>query len=430
MSAMGDLPEEMLLQCMRCGFCLPACPTYRHLEVETHSPRGRIALVRAATSGRIDPQTHLKQPIALCLGCRACEPVCPAGVRYGGILEGARALIREHSRSRGVRGWLEYLLLSRVIPDIRWMRRLGGWLWLYRALGLARLARTLGLLRFLPASIRAFETVLYDLAPPGERLEFGKTYGPAGPPRGKVALLAGCVGEALFHRTNRSTVRLLRAAGYQVTMPANQTCCGALHAHAGELEKSRALARQNIASFEHSGADLYLTNAGGCGAALKEYPALLAHDPAWAARAAAFSARVRDVSEVLFEADLPAFRTVAVQATYQDSCHLANVQGVREQPRRLLRRMPGLRLVEMAESDRCCGAAGTYSLLHFDVSMGILAEKMARVAQTNASLIVTGNPGCLLQLRLGIRRARLEGKVRAEHLVDVVAAHCEHLADL
>ncbi|MBI3946569.1 MAG: (Fe-S)-binding protein [Armatimonadetes bacterium] len=430
------IPYDELTNCTRCGFCLPACPTYRHLARETHSPRGRIALLKAAADGQINLVPDVVPPLDLCLGCRACEPVCPAGVHYGRILEAGRAEVFRRARSgRPVRHrathWLQRLVFERVIPNGRLLRFLGGLLWLYEWTGLRRLARAAGLLRLLPLRLGEFEVALEDLAPPTERLPPGAVYPAAGERRGRVAFLTGCVADALLHRTNRRTVQVLCAAGFEVAIPEGQTCCGALHAHAGDLATARALAKRNIAAFEASGAEWHVSNAGGCGAALREYPHLLRDDPEWEPRARAFAARARDVCELLAEhAALPELAGLKERVTYQESCHLGNVQGVRAQPRDLLRAVPGLEFVEMAEADRCCGSAGSYSLLHFDISMRILDEKMAHLKATGASVIVTGNPGCLLQLRLGIHRAGLADRVRAEHTVDLLARACRSLPPL
>lgn len=422
------IPSDELIRCMRCGFCLPACPTYRHLGRETYSPRGRLALLKAASEGEIPLTPTLLPPLDLCLGCRACESLCPVGIPYGHILEAARA---EIFRQRGrLKAWQRFLL-QRLIPNARALRLLGGLLWFYEKTGLRRIARATGLLRRLPLHLGEFEAALGDVAPPWERLPQGALFLPAGPSRGRVALLTGCVAEALFHRTNRRTIQLLCAAGFEVVLPKRQTCCGALHAHLGDLETARALAQRNIAAFEASGADLYVSNAGGCGAFLREYPHLFLCDPLWQERACAFSARVRDVSEVLAERlTLLPLQGLEERITYQDSCHLAHVQKVKAPPRDLLRAVPGLQFVEMAEADRCCGSAGSYALLHFDVSMRLLDEKMAHVKATGASVVVTGNPGCLLQLRMGIQRAGLTGKVRAEHTVDLLARACRRLPPL
>ncbi|HOM82411.1 MAG TPA: (Fe-S)-binding protein [Armatimonadota bacterium] len=417
--------------CMRCGFCLAACPTYRHLGRETHSPRGRLALVKAATEGQLDPVAALRQPLDLCLGCRGCEPVCPAGVVYGHVLEEARAALAQRNRPSGLKRWGQRFLFEWLVPNTRLLRFLGGLLWFYEKLGVRWLARATGILKRLPMHLGEFEAALTDLAPPTERLPHGALYPAAGERRARVAFLTGCVAEALLHRTNRRTVQLLRACGFEVVIPKGQTCCGALHAHAGELEMARRLAKQNIAAFEASGAEFYVSNAGGCGAQLLEYPHLLRDDPQWAERAGRFAARVRDVAELIAtQGALPALRRVNERVTYQDSCHLANVQKVKTEPRDLLRRVPGLELVEMTESDRCCGSAGSYSLLHFDVSMRILDEKMEQLRRTGATVVTTGNPGCLLQLRLGIHRAGLAGQVRAMHTVDLLAEACEKLPKL
>jgi glycolate oxidase iron-sulfur subunit len=328
-------------------------------------------------------------------------------------------------------GLVQRIVFERVVPNVRLLRFLGGLLWLYEKLGIRRVARALGILKRLPMHLGEFEAALCDFAPPSERLPQGAVYPAVGARRARVAFLTGCVADALLHRTNRRTVQVLCAAGFEVVIARGQTCCGALHAHAGDLATARSLAKRNIAAFEASGAEFYVSSAGGCGAQLREYPHLLHDEPEWATRAAEFARRTRDVCELLDEMDaLPALRSLPARVTYQDSCHLANVQKVRAQPREVLRRIPGLELVEMAECDRCCGSAGSFSLRHFDLSMRILDEKMGHLKRTGASVIVAGNPGCLLQLRLGIRRAGLQGSVRALHTIDLLAEACEGLPEL
>jgi glycolate oxidase iron-sulfur subunit len=343
----------------------------------------------------------------------------------------ARAALFAQYRPHGIKGLVLRLSLERIIPNVRLMRFLGGLLWFYEKLGVRRLARSLGILKVLPAHLGEFEAALEEFASPGERLPWGSVYPAVGQKRARVAFLTGCVADALLHRTNRRTVQVLCAAGFEVVIPTGQTCCGALHAHTGDAATAKKLAKRNIAAFEESGAEIYVSNAGGCGAMLREYPHLFEDEPDWIERAVKFAAHTRDVSELLIACDaLPPLRMLAERVTYQASCHLHNVQGVKAQPRDLLQGVPGMDFTELIESDRCCGSAGSYSLLHYDLSMKILDEKMTHLKRTEATVVVTGNPGCLLQLRLGIRRAGLQGKVRAEHTIDLLARACAKLPKL
>lgn len=401
------ISRDLIRQCVQCGLCLSSCPTFRLTGSELDSPRGRIFQMDLVRSGEVpsdDPD--FRQHMDFCLGCRACESACPSGVQYGLLIEQARATIPDPRPPAGVR------LLQRAVTSRRLMRLFGLATRSYQKLGLQRLARTTGLLRFLPASLRQADATLPALeggllAP---RLQ---TATPArGELRYRVAMLEGCVMPEFMSETNRATVDVLAANGCDVIVPGKQGCCGALHLHGGDPETARRLACVNIAAFESSGAEYYLTNAAGCGSALKEYGHLLADDPDWAARAAAFAERVRDVQEFLVMAGPVATPgPVHARVTYQDACHLAHGQRVREQPRDLLRAIPGLELVEMANPDYCCGSAGTYNLQQYDASMALLDEKLAAIRETGAEVIAAANPGCIMQIAAGARRAGMEVKV-------------------
>lgn len=406
---------DEILNCMRCGFCLPTCPTYVQTGEETASPRGRIALMKAAADGAL-PLANIAEQMDMCLGCLNCVTACPAGVQYGHLLEDARAAVAE-TRPRGL---LQRLFFDHVFPRPRMLRALGGLLWLYQASGLQWLVHRLGLARIVPAHVRALDKAVPRVKPPWQRRHAPVT--PAhGEPRLRVGFFTGCVMDIVFWDANAASIRLLAKAGCDVSVIADQGCCGALHAHAGEQEPALALARRNIDAFERAPVDVIVNSAGGCGAALKEYGHWFRDDPDWAPRAAAFAAKVRDVSEVLAELglDLPA-SLPGRRVTMQESCHLAHGQGVRQQPRTLLGNVSGLSFCELAEPDRCCGSAGIYNLTQPDMSLRILDDKMEQVRATGADTVVTTNPGCLLQMRQGIERAGLTGQVRAVHLVELL----------
>ncbi|MBO2518244.1 MULTISPECIES: (Fe-S)-binding protein [Limnochorda] len=393
------LPLEAAVQCMRCGFCLAACPTYQVTGLETQSPRGRIHLVRSAAEGWLDPAAILPA-LDLCIGCRACEPACPAGVPYGQILEASRAELEP----RRPRPWLEgvaWRVVLRGLLGRPWGLRLSRWLYrLYRALGLQGLIRRTGVLERLLPPLGELEASL----PSPERAD--------GPARGKaplgngprVAFFSGCVQAIALDHVNQAAIRVLEAAGCQVLIPPGQGCCGAVHAHLGDREAALAQARRNIEVFEQVEADWIVNVAGGCGAALKEYPDWLAGDPQWAERAQAFASRCRDFTELVDQLPLPELGPFEAAVTYQDSCHLRNVQGVVDPPRRLLRRVPGLRYVELPGAAQCCGAGGVYTLTQPAMSRELLDAKMAQVAQVGASVLAVANTPCHLQLLMGARR--------------------------
>jgi glycolate dehydrogenase iron-sulfur subunit len=402
---------EGILDCMHCGICLPQCPTYRVLGQEMDSPRGRVYLMRAAAEGRIGLTENFVLHMDRCLGCRACETACPAGVPFGRLIEETRGQIeRKVPRTLGRR--LMGRLLLGVFPERQRFARVLALTRLYQRSGLQRLVRSSGLLRSFPR-VEAMERLLPTLpARSADRLPV-ETLPPSGPHRGTVALVEGCVQALLFPEVNRATVSLLARAGYRVVVPDGQGCCGALHLHWGDRAAGRARAQQNLAVF--ADADWIVTNAAGCGAALRDYGHLLGDDP----RAPALAARVRDVTELLAEHLPGPRRRLDLTVTYHEPCHLAHGQRVREAPRTILQAIPGLRLVELSESDLCCGSAGVYNLMEPEIAEQLLVRKLDRIAATGAGVVATGNPGCLLQLRRGLADRGL--RVRAYHPVELLA---------
>ncbi len=386
------LDLEALRKCVHCGICLPQCPTYRVLGEEMDSPRGRLYLMRAAAEGRLEPSSGLARHLDLCLGCRACESACPSGVPFGSLLEAARGELTR----RGLTS--EPRLLSALWPRPRLVGLVFRALRLYQRSGVARLVLAHGVLRAFPR-LATMARLLPTVPAPAPPLP--PTLSAQGTRRGRVGLLTGCVQRHLFPDVNRDTARLLSLAGWEVVVPRGQGCCGALDLHGGRLPTFRARARALAARF--GGVDWVVTNAAGCGSAMKEY----GH---WAEELAPFAARVRDVSEVLADASLPLGR-LEITATYHDACHLAHGQRLRAEPRALLGRIPGLRLVPLADSELCCGSAGVYNLLEPAVAERLLDMKVARIAETGARIVVTGNPGCLLQIAQGCRRRGLDVEV-------------------
>jgi glycolate oxidase iron-sulfur subunit len=405
--------------CVHCGLCLPHCPTFRELRIETESPRGRLHLMRALGEGRVEPTDAFLTHISLCLDCRACEAACPTGVKFGYLMEATRAEIRARRPRRGPGGVLAWLVFRQLFPSPERLALVAGLLRAYQRLGLQRLVRASGLLRRLPGRLAEAEALLPRVS--SRFFEPRGTVPARGAVRKRAAFFAGCIMRVAFAETNQASVRVLARAGCEVALPEEQICCGALHVHAGERETAKELARRNIAAFERSDAEWIVVNAAGCGAALKEYGELLAHDPAWAERARAFSARVRDLSEAL--AALPPERPpgrLDARVVYQDACHLIHAQRIRQQPRDVLKRIPGLELVEMQDGDRCCGSAGIYNLTEPEMAERLGEQKVANVEQIEADVVVSGNPGCLIQLRAGL--ARRGSRTRAVHLADLLDA--------
>jgi glycolate oxidase iron-sulfur subunit len=418
-------------QCVQCGYCLPACPTYESMGRETQSPRGRINLVKMAAEGKIDILKDLAGPIDLCLGCRACEVACPVNVPYGKIFEAAKEVIADLQRDEQEKGGsklhlkIRDLTLNHLFPHHKRLRTLGNMVWLYQKTGMNKLVQKTKIINKVSESMGQFEKVLPILESPLKRYKFGGKYSPKGEKKAKVAFFSGCVMDGIMSKTNRLTIELLQSVGCEVVIPKQQSCCGALHAHQGLTIEARKLAKANIEAFEASDADYYINNAGGCGAILGEYDHLLKEEPDWMDRAKAFVEKSKDITELLVQlGPLPFKKEWNGIITYQDSCHLRNVQGVVEQPRALLRSIPGGCFIEMEGSDRCCASGGIYNLLHFDESMEILDKKMENAEKTNARTIVTTNPGCLLQMRLGVERSGLGKQVQALHIVEVLAEAC------
>ena len=389
-----DPPDpEGIRACVHCGICLPQCPTYRLLGQEMDSPRGRVYLIRAAAEGRIDITPTFTRHLDLCLGCRACETACPSGVPFGSLLEAARSQIRRV----GARPRKDRILSALIMAIFPHPGRLGfalGWLRFYQRFGLQRLARSSGILRLFPR-LRAMDALLPPV-PANAGAPLPARIG-AGNRKGRAGLLLGCVQRELFPRVNALTARLLSLAGYEVLIPPGQGCCGALHLHAGRLGEARRMTKRLVAAFPND-VDLIVTNAAGCGSAMREYPHWFPGD----AEVEGFSRKVRDISELLVEAELP-LHPLAAAVTYHDPCHLAHGQKVRSQPRDLLKKIPGLSLLDLADSDLCCGSAGIYNLLEPEMAGRLLEMKVKRIAETGASILVTGNPGCLLQIARGCR---------------------------
>jgi glycolate oxidase iron-sulfur subunit len=405
--------EDKLLACIHCGLCLEACPTYVVTGNENDGPRGRLYLMRAVAEGRLEQTSEaFATHIDRCLGCRACEQVCPAGVEYGQLLEASREVLLEAQPKSDLANRLLRFVLRHVWRSPWRLRMFFGASRLFRDLGLARLLLKSGLL---PARVE-FGVALLESS---KGRSHAKTQRSKGVSRDaeSVMLFAGCVGEGLFARVNRATERVLSGNDFKVEAPPEQVCCGALHAHAGDLEGARALARKNIAAFDADAP--IITNAGGCGAMLKTYGHLFANDESLAEKAANFSARVRDVSQQLATV---AMRTASspVQAplTYDTSCHLMYGQGGGEASERMLRAVAGKDFVALTGSERCCGAAGVYNLLQPEMSQRVLKEKLDHVKSTGAGILATGNPGC--QMHIGAGACLSVMKLSVCHPVEIV----------
>jgi len=387
-------------RCVHCGLCLNNCPTYKLWGMEADSPSGRIRQMVLVDQGRLPLGKTFVEHIDRCLDCRACETACPSGVKYGKLVEAARSQIDQNYRRPFFSRVTRDLVFRQLLPYPNRIAAVARILRIYQRSGLQSLVRATGILRLLGLADRE------QLLPPIDCKFFfsqlGTTYPAVGPRRARVALFAGCIAQVSFSSLHDATIRVLTANGCEVVVPAGQTCCGALPAHAGVRDIARSLAHSNLDVFLRDDFDAIITNAAGCGSTLKEYEHLFATDAADHDRAHTFRKKMRDVTEFLADIGLTAHLNILpLRVTYQDSCHLLHGQKIREAPRKLMRAIPGVELIEMAMADYCCGSAGSYNVTETETSLDILKEKMKHASATNAPMIVTANPGCLLQMRAG-----------------------------
>jgi glycolate oxidase iron-sulfur subunit len=414
-------PEKQHIDdCVHCGFCLPACPTYVLWGEEMDSPRGRIYMIKKAAEGEAPLDGRFRLHMDRCLGCMACMTACPSGVEYNKLIEPTRAQIeRNLPRSAGER--LFRNLLFATFPYPARLRLLALPLLIYQRTGLQRLLRALGIPRLLPKRMTGMDALLPEV-PSGVFSKLPPKIPARGTKRKRVGLLSGCVQQVFFPHVNAATARVLAAEGCEVVIPRNQTCCGALMVHSGIEDDAIALAKRTIAAFEAAEVDAIVINSAGCGSTMKEYGYLLRDDAAFAERAAAFSAKCRDISEVLSELEPQAPRhPLKLRAAYHDACHLQHAQGVRSQPRRLLAGIPGLAIAEIPESSLCCGSAGVYNLLEPETASQLGDRKVENLLTTDTQAVLSANPGCLLQLMSGLRRRGLKA-MPAFHMVEVLDA--------
>ena len=408
-----DAPkEEDLYKCVHCGFCLQACPTYVETGLETESPRGRIALMKAVNEERIGITPTVFRHWDLCIQCRACEVACPSGVPYGRLIEATKAQVERYRRPRLLPRLAASVLLKRVLPSQRSLTALIAGLRLYQRSGLRRLVRWSRVLRLVSARLASLEAS----APEVPRSRFkaaGQVVSAAGERRARVALLSGCVMPLIHGPEMHAVTRVLARNGCEVVVPKAQVCCGAINSHSGDLDTARELARRNVDVFLEAGADAVVVASAGCGIRMKEYGDLLEDDPEYAGKAERLSTQVKDIHEFLVGLPfVPPAGRLDHRVTLQDSCHLAHAQRITEAPRALLHSIPGVEVVEMANSSRCCGAGGTYTITQRDFSLRLLDNKMNAVEDTAADVLATANPGCHMQLRQGIQRAGLSMEVR------------------
>jgi glycolate oxidase iron-sulfur subunit len=418
----GAIPVyEDFSRCVHCGLCLNHCPTYRLWQLEADSPRGRIRQMMLVNQGELPVSKGFVDHIDKCLDCRSCESACPSAVNYGKLVEHARARIERDFKRPLFSRMARNFVYRRLLPYPERIARLAKLLRIYQRSGLQAAARATGILRLLGLAERDL------LLPPVDHHFFfdqlGRTFPAQGPRRARVAFFAGCVANVTFTALNEATIRVLTANGCEVVIPGGQFCCGALPAHAGVRDVARELARWNIEAFAASNFDALVTNAAGCGSTLKEYEQLFTADEPEYSAAGRLGKKTRDVTEFLAALGLSApLKPIPARVTYQDSCHLLHGQKIREAPRRLLHAIPGLEFVELPFADICCGSAGVYNVTETKASLDLLTEKMGYAKSTNAQIIATANPGCLLQLRAGVEIHKTGQEVL--HVIDLLDRAC------
>ncbi|MGN1402350.1 MAG: (Fe-S)-binding protein [Bacillus sp. (in: firmicutes)] len=400
----SDPPDEnKWADCVHCGMCLESCPTYELTGQEQHSPRGRVHLIKSVADGKLQVNEHFMDPVFACLDCRACTTACPADVDVGGLIEEARGQVRQAMPLKGWKGTVSKLFLKGLFPHQKRLNAVGSLLKFYQKSGLQKVARKTGAMNIMPKHLAEMEAIMPEVKKPVRSIYAKQDVIKAkGDTKAEVAFMTGCIMDVMFSDINQSTIDVLTRNGNDVTIPRDQTCCGALHVHAGDRDSGRELAKRNIEAFKD--ADKVIINSAGCGCMLKEYKELFREDPEWHAKAITFSNKVEDISKYLYDTgyDIPKAE-INTRITYHDACHLAHGQGIREQPRDILLNIPGVEMVHMPNSDRCCGSAGIYNITNPEMAGAVLEKKMENVPE-DVEMISMGNPGCMLQMAMGVQK--------------------------
>ena len=423
-SHLRDLDYSVVQQCMHCGLCLPTCPTYDATKLERNSPRGRISLMRSIADGRLEATPDFADEMYFCLGCLACMTACPAGVNYAELFEHARAEAEESGvLSSPKRSFIRSLTLRWLFMDLGRLQVVGYAIRLYQQLGLQTFIRKSGVMKLMPKRLREMESMTPTIQPKFSAEMIAPVSAPRGNKKYKVAMLTGCAQDLMFSDVNRDTVEVLAYNGCEVITPAEQNCCGSLHAHNGELGMAAELARKNIDQFPPEQFDAIITNAAGCGSHLKHYATILAKDGAYRSRAELWDKKVKDIHEWLGQIGIEvpkAANQPAQNVTYHEACHLCHGQKITAQPRQMLKSIPNLKLSELPESTWCCGSAGIYNLIQPEMANDLLDRKLNHIKSTKADIVATGNPGCMAHIANGIRREKLPTKI--VHPISLLAA--------
>jgi glycolate oxidase iron-sulfur subunit len=400
----NDKPDEnKWADCVHCGMCLESCPTYELTGQEQHSPRGRVHLIKSVAEGKLEVNEQFMDPVYACLDCRACTTACPADVDVGGLIEEARGQIRQAMPLKGWKRMVSKTFLEGLFPHPSRLNALGGMLKFYQKSGAQTLVRKTGLLNVMPKHLVEMEGIMPEIKQSvRQKYKNEEVIKAKGETKHEVSMLTGCVMDVMFGEINDATINVLTRNGNDVVIPKNQTCCGALHVHSGDREMGRKLAKQNIEAFKES--DKVIVNAAGCGCMMKDYPELFHEDPEWRMKAEEFSEKVYDISKYLHDTGYEKPKAeMNTRITYHDACHLAHGQGVRQEPRDLLLTIPGVEMVHMPNSDRCCGSAGIYNITNPEMAGAVLESKMQNVPE-DVEMISMGNPGCMLQMAMGVQK--------------------------
>ncbi len=412
--------DDVLTQCMHCGMCLATCPTYELTKMERSSPRGRIKLIKSLAEGKLELSNLFAEEMDFCLDCQACETACPAGVQYGKMVESARVVI-EHSRigPSKFNKFIKRFLLNSVVAKHSKLKLLARFLYLYQKSGIRTVViKVLSLFPF-AKNLVEIESLMPTISKHFSSEVISEKTSPANPAKYTIAFSTGCIMDVAFAEINLDTIEVLTKNDCEIITPKGQVCCGSLHAHNGEIGKALQLAKKNLDVFSEHQYDFLISNSAGCGAFMKEYKHLFKDDPEYSTKAEHFSNKVKDISEFLAEAEPnKQLRPLEEKVTYHDACHLCHSQKITEQPRKVLQQIPGLKIVELEESTWCCGSAGIYNVTQHSDAEKILERKMKNLEKTGADIVAAGNPGCLGQLKYGIKKYGL--KMEAMHTVSLV----------
>ncbi len=420
-SHLKDLDYSVVQQCMHCGLCLPTCPTYDATKLERNSPRGRISLMRAIADGRLEATEAFSDEMYFCLGCLACMTACPAGVNYAELFEHARAEAEASQvKASPDRGFIRWLTLRWLFMDLGRLQLVGSAIRLYQQLGLQTFLRKSGVMKLMPKRLQELEAMTPTVQPHFSADLISPITPASGEKKYRVAMLTGCAQDLMYSDVNRDTVEVLARNGCEVVTPPEQSCCGSLHAHNGELDMAAELARRNIDQFPPEQFDAIITNAGGCGSHLKHYANILAKDPVYRERAKLWDEKCKDIHEWLAAIGIQAPKKAPAQTvTYHESCHLCHGQKITSQPRQLLKSIPNLKLVELPESNWCCGSAGIYNITQPEMANQLLDRKLNHIKSTKAAVVATGNPGCMAHILNGAKKQNLP--LRIVHPITLLA---------